>query len=195
MRTIPQPAREARPSSSESTTQEVRATFERVAVVISIYKIARWWWDRVLSRPDSFTPAQKAEKMRDLEDAEGMIQALAEDIENLSAASRQQLFILYNEMHSHGMCSLCKVSYCCYKPHQSSTNAFTSGRNGKSWFPGLRQRGWAGATSLRSSLVTMATAVMESWSPRSVRLFYLPYSCSSALTRCFPCVIVTYSRQ
>ena len=80
---------------------ETQNTFENVATVIGIYKLASHWARVVQSDPNA-TPRQKLDKQYDLEDAEDMLEELVDNTEKLSPASRQQLRILFSEMRVLG---------------------------------------------------------------------------------------------
>ncbi|TEB40251.1 hypothetical protein FA13DRAFT_1704295 [Coprinellus micaceus] len=76
---------------------QAEETFEKVATVIGIYKLAQYWVDAVNSDPYS-TLHDRLEKQKNLADAEEMVEELVDGIENLSPASRQQLVVLFSEM-------------------------------------------------------------------------------------------------
>lgn len=81
---------------------QAEETFEKVATVIGIYKLAQYWVDAVNSDPYS-TLHDRLEKQKNLADAEEMVEELVDGIENLSPASRQQLVVLFSEMKTLGM--------------------------------------------------------------------------------------------
>lgn len=77
-------------------------TFEHVATVIGIYKVSKYWANLAETEPDTFTPGEREAKQRELIDAEAMLQDLVDEFADLTAASRQQLFIFFNELHQDG---------------------------------------------------------------------------------------------
>lgn len=92
-----------------SHKDEAQVTFQKVATVIGIYKLASHWWEVVKKDPNA-SKAYKEARLHDLEDAEQMVQELSSGMEELSPASRQQLLILFEEMKRQGMSHMPSVS-------------------------------------------------------------------------------------
>ncbi|KAJ3520901.1 hypothetical protein NMY22_g12538 [Coprinellus aureogranulatus] len=71
-------------------------TFQQVATIINLYKVARYAWEA--AEDDTTMPADaKLEKQTDLEAAQSDLVEIIDVMEDLPPASRQQLHILYYE--------------------------------------------------------------------------------------------------
>jgi hypothetical protein len=72
-----------------------------VAATINVYKLAKFWSQRVESQP-SFPPDRKHSLQTDLKHSENMLLKLVDNLEELPPSSRQQLYILYCELQAQG---------------------------------------------------------------------------------------------
>lgn len=83
--------------------QDSSASFERVATVVAIYKVALFWAERAKSDPHLYTAEEREQKLAALMAAEAMLLDITRDADQLPGASQQQLHILQNELLNQGM--------------------------------------------------------------------------------------------
>lgn len=86
-----------------TTTQAARnmATFQRVATVINLYKVARYDWNEA-EYNESISAEEKLARRGDFLAAERDLAQLIDTMGSLPPACRKQLNILYYETHSQG---------------------------------------------------------------------------------------------
>ena len=83
------------------STKSTAHTFEKVATTINVYKLAKFWSQRLESQP-SFPSDRKQSLQSDLKHSENMLLKLVDNLEELPPSSRQQLYILYCELQAQG---------------------------------------------------------------------------------------------
>jgi hypothetical protein len=90
------------PSILPKPDDDSHTTFEKVATVVAVYKLARYWAERASAEPELYTIEQREQKQAAYEAAGAMLLELNKGADNLSGASRQQLHILESELQSQG---------------------------------------------------------------------------------------------
>ncbi|KAJ3506072.1 hypothetical protein NMY22_g17366 [Coprinellus aureogranulatus] len=87
------------PPAMPPAIEEEIPSFEDVATAVAVYKVAKYFAELAEEDPNS-TPEEKQRRSREFNNAQSMITELTETMDVLSAGARQQLLILYNEMHN-----------------------------------------------------------------------------------------------
>ncbi|TEB25640.1 hypothetical protein FA13DRAFT_1713877 [Coprinellus micaceus] len=90
------------PSILPQPDDDSHTTFEKVATVVAVYKLARYWAERASTEPELYTIEQRDQKQAAYEAAGAMLLELNKGADKLSGASRQQLHILECELQSQG---------------------------------------------------------------------------------------------
>jgi hypothetical protein len=88
-------------SPKAQSDDKSKATFERLAIVISVYKVARYSWETV-EKDEDVSWEERMLKRRNLEDAYRDLLWFIERSRTLPPSSRRQLSILYYETQGQG---------------------------------------------------------------------------------------------
>lgn len=71
-----------------------------------MYKLSRYYWKEV-EQDENYPYDKKLARQRDLEEAQEQLAELLDGMDQLPPASRQQLLILYYEVHFEGTEHFC----------------------------------------------------------------------------------------